>query len=208
MVGIVAYRRAIVLEIPYCCIRIDQGKRVEVCVDAYFTRFIERGYRVAFMMFDASDIHYLVKIPGDNAKTIKLSNTLGCENTVKVIVDAYMDAKNTVLSSSRKLYYTLLLRLLGPIVVSRFFRDLISSEEKDVVEAGKAASIIENFLGKQIFESTNTIHAVEKTTYLIISKSPHNDIEFIGGAPAVVKNYKYLYNVDRGFKKKINEITR
>lgn len=198
-------RDKLLLEVPCCHIRVSSDRKIDVCIDAHFPRFIERKYRIAFMIFNISDVQNLKRIE-TSVKMIKLSNTVQCKSIISNIVDVYLDARSTILSSSQKWYYTQLLRLIGPIIISKFFKNILSSKEEDVIEAGRAASIIENIFGKQISKLTNIDVVGEKSIYLILVSEANGRIRFLEGSSTVIKSYEYLYKVDNGFRRRINEI--
>lgn len=198
-------RDKLLLEIPCCHIRISNTRKIDVCIDAHFPRFIERKYRIAFMIFNIRDIRSLKRIEA-SMKMVKLDNILQCKSITNNIVDAYLDAKSTILSSSRRWYYTQLLRLIAPIIMSRFFKDILSSKEEDVIEAGKAASIIENIFGKQVPKLANINVVSERSIHLTLVGETGGRVKFLEGPPVVIRSYEYLYKVDNGFRRRINEI--
>jgi len=198
-------KNKLLLEVPCCYIRTSNARKIEVCIDAHFPRFIERKYRIAFMIFSMSDIQSLKRIEAF-VKTVELDNLLQCKNIADIIVDAYLDARSIILSSSRKLYYTQLLRLIGPIIISRFFRDMLSSKEEDIIEAGKAASIIENIFGKQVPKLANIDVAGERSIHLVIASEANGRVKFLEGPLAVIRSYEYLYKVDNDFRRRVHEI--
>ncbi|HDJ83612.1 MAG TPA: hypothetical protein ENG44_01275 [Desulfurococcaceae archaeon] len=83
---------------------------------------------------------------------------------------------------------------------------MLSSKEEDIIEAGKAASIIENIFGKQIPKLANIDVASERSIHLVIASEANGRVEFLEGPLAVIRSYEYLYKVDNGFRKRINEI--
>lgn len=176
------------------------------CVDAHFIHYLDRKYRLAFLLYEdcviSVDTNYAAKV------MMELSKEIECSKIAASIAEAYLDAKSTILFSSRKLYYTQLLRLLGPIIMSEFFRKLLSSEENEIVEAGKAISIIENIIGISSVNKIEYISVQEKTIALelILLGKDKRRVAFKSPLRKVSENYTYLYRVDKRFRDRVNEI--
>lgn len=190
-----------VFTVPFC--RIEIGRECEdvVLVDAFFSQFLERSYRVAFLVFSHGDIQSMAM--DSELRKVRL-RAMECSDVVEMLIDAYLDAKSLVLKNTRNLYYFSLLRLVGSILISRFLREALRVREDVFREVGRAISRLDTVFRK-CRDSSELLPVGVDEVYIAVS-SYGKEVGFVDGPKPVLESYSYLLKVDKGFRKAITKL--
>ena len=193
-------RRAI-LAVPFCRIAVGRERKDVVLVDAFFSQFLERSYRVAFLVFSHSDIQSMAM--DSELRRVRL-RAMECSDVVEMLINAYLDAKSFALKNTRNLYYFSLLRLVGPILISRLLREALRVREDAFSELGRAISRLDTVF-RRCRDYSELLPIGVDEVYIAVS-SYGKEVRFIDGPKPVLESYSYLLKVDKGFRKAITKL--
>ena len=193
--------RRVLLIVPFCKIALCRNCEDVILVDAFFPQFLERSYRIAFLVFSYNDVKSTAV--DNKLRKIRL-RAMECSGVVEMLSNAYLDAKSFALKSARNLYYFNLLRLVGPIIMSKFLREALRLREDELREVGRAISILDTVFKKCKDFSELAPTSVDEVRIAVSSRG--KEVKFVNGPKAVLENYNYLLRVDRGFKKAITRL--